>query len=124
MDTNNVSNLNPLSEELNAASEELDARKLALLKDGVQIVLDEIQDSVEPLNLDFETLKIRQQDLINLSAKTIAKTVGTTSLASNRQDLSYLGVHWHVLGGNQGSADLLRLHWVLLLEDGSQRRYC
>ena len=73
MDTNNVSNLNSLSEELNAASEELDARKLALLKDGVQIVLDEILDSVEPLNLDFETLKIRQQDLINLSAKTIAK---------------------------------------------------
>ena len=46
MDTNNVSNLNPLNEELNAASEELDARKLALLKDGVQIVLDEIQESV------------------------------------------------------------------------------
>ena len=73
MDTNNVSNLNPLNEELNAASEELDARKMALLKNGVQIVLDEIQDSVEPLNLDFGTLKIRQQDLINLSAKTIAK---------------------------------------------------
>lgn len=73
MTIENKSNLNPLNEELNAASEELDARKLALLKDGLQIVLNEIQDSVEPLNLDFGTLKIRQQDLINLSAKTIAK---------------------------------------------------
>ena len=62
-----------LCQELSQASEELEARSVALLKNGVQIVLNEILDNVKPLNLDFGTLKIRQQDLINIAAKTIAK---------------------------------------------------
>ena len=73
MTTSSNTNLNSLNEELNTASKELEARKVALLKDGVQIVLEEILNCIDPLNLDFNTLKIRQQDLINLAAKTIAK---------------------------------------------------
>ena len=38
MTTSNNTNINPLNEELNTASKELEARKVALLKDGVQIV--------------------------------------------------------------------------------------
>ena len=55
MTTSSNTNLNSLNEELNTASKELEARKVALLKDGVQIVLEEILNCIDPLNLDFNT---------------------------------------------------------------------
>lgn len=63
-----------LQEELSRAADELEARQLALLKDGIHIVTDEILQCIEPINLDDMPRNIRDNDLIDLLAKDIAKS--------------------------------------------------
>ncbi len=109
MTTHALPNINSLDEELNAASKELEARRKALLKDGVKIVLDEILDNIEPVNLDFGTLKIRQQDICNLAAKTIVKAccgrllIPHFSLQTDKTSpiWVYTGMCWEDIGDQQ-----------------------
>lgn len=116
MITSNNTNINPLNEELNTASKELEARKVALLKDGVQIVLEEILNCIDPLNLDFNTLKIRQQDLISLAAKTIAKAcsgrllVPHFSLSADKTSplWVYTGMYWEDIKNPQIYYDFIK----------------
>ena len=116
MAPNDISNLNSLNEELNAASEELKARKIALLKDGVQIVLDEILNGIEPLNQDFVTMNIKQQDLINKAAKTIAKACSgrllvphfSLSVDKTSPVWVYTGLYWDEFKNPQLYYDFVR----------------
>ena len=107
---------NPLSEELSAASAELEARKLALLKDGAHIVTDDIVSSIEPLNLEVDLSKIKQQDLVNLAAKRIAQTVQGRIMVPQFQLANdktsplwvYVGTYWEGVKDAQHFYDFVR----------------
>ncbi len=116
METNDLKNVDPLNAELNAASKKLEARRKALIKDGIQIVLGDILDNIDPINLDFGTLKIRQQDICNLAAKTIVKACCGRLLIPhyflNTDKTSpiwvYTGLCWEDIGDQQIFYDFVR----------------
>ena len=62
-----------LHDELGRAARELEARQMAMLRDGIYIVKDEILADIEPLSVqEYQSCK-RTDDLVNLVAKLIGK---------------------------------------------------
>lgn len=114
--TYQTSNLHPLDEELKAASAELDARRMALLKNGVQMVLDEIIAGIKPLAPELKTMKIKNDDLINLTAKTIAEAcngrllVPHLSLPTDKTSPIWVwnGMYWDDIGDKQIYYDFIK----------------
>ena len=62
-----------LHDELSRAASKLEARQMAMLKDGIYIVKDEILQFIEPLSVQEVQSCKKNDDLISLAAKHIVK---------------------------------------------------